>query len=156
MSQMTLDQADQILWDVHKRAFFGRSNQLGLQPQTEKEAAALFDLSLDLVTNNQFSAGQAQNEDGYGDGPIALAKRAFDEQLESQEIAPGFSVKRASPLRPPGDLPNALKEAAYQAAYELAQDPAVYEAVLLKHAAIAEMFAQQSETQQHEDANSQA
>ena len=138
--------AHDVIVDVHKRAFFGRLRQLGApEPQNEKEAAALLDLGVGLMSNEtqegDTEKAAADNFD-YGDGPYAQALYAFDE-ITSQGGggAPGFEDfgKRASnngsPFRhAPQSLPPALKDAAWNAALQLAQHPTVYASALVKRA----------------------
>ncbi|HUU98851.1 MAG TPA: hypothetical protein VM487_24225 [Phycisphaerae bacterium] len=129
--------AHETVVDLHKRAFFGRLAQHGFKPENEKEAAALLDLGLDLFIQNPGDSNEKYaDDDRYGDGQFAQAKRAFDELVGSEEIAPGFPAKRAS-AQLFGDapqLPNALVESAYNAAYDLAHDPQHYHAAVVKRA----------------------
>ena len=147
--------AHDIVLGIHKRAFLGRLEQFGIVPENEKEAAALLDLGWSLFQHELTGEGaekQASAVD-YGDGPFAHAKRALDELTASAEVAPGFPAKQASaePVAPLPEVPSELVEAAYNAAYDLAHDPAVYTAAIVKRAAnealYAELLAQEAETE---------
>ena len=127
--------------DIHKRAFFGRLEQYGEVPQTEKEAVALLDLGVDLTQDTPDPVVKAAAADtDYGDGPYAQAKKAYDEfRGVDNGIAPGFG-KSAGSSHFGGqgsalpELEPALVDAAYNAAFELAHDPAVYGAAVVKRA----------------------
>jgi len=129
--------AHDVVVDLHKRAFLGRLRQHGFEPQTEKEAAALLDLGMDLFLQHSDDQGEkSASADNYGNGPFAQAKQAYDEVMGGEEIAPGFPVKRASASLA-AELPqlsSALVDGAYNAAYDLAQDPTVYNAAVVKRA----------------------
>lgn len=133
---MDLNQAHNVVLDLHKRAFFGRLKQHGIEPETAKEAAALLDLGFDIFTQ-QPQEKTAEHQVDYGDGLFAQAKKAYDNVTQSEEIAPGFpAVKKASAslnMAPP-QLPPALVDQAFNAAYELAHDPTVYQAAVIKRA----------------------
>lgn len=123
--------------DLHKRAFLGRLRQHGFEPKTEKEAAALLDLGMDLFLQHPDDpAEKSASEADYGDGPFAMAKQAYDEISGSEEIAPGFPAKKASASLAADipQLPSDLVDAAYNAAYDLAHDPRYYQAAVVKRA----------------------
>ncbi len=139
----TPEQAHTTVVGIHKRAFLGRLAQYGEVPQTEKEAVALLDLGVDLAQNTpEDPAVKAASADtDYGDGPYAIAKRAYDQfRGVGGEIAPGFDKAAGNSHfggQGSSDLPPlepALIDAAYNAAFELAHDPAVYGAAIVKRA----------------------
>lgn len=146
--------AHEIVLGIHKRAFLGRLEQLGIVPETEKEAAALVDLGWTLFQREMVEGGEKQASADYGDGPFAQAKQALDTVLSQEEVAPGFPAKQASAtqIEPLPEVPSELVEAAYNAAYDLAHDPAIYTAAVVKRAAneaaYAELLAQETVDQE--------
>lgn len=142
--------AHQVALDLHKRAFLGRLEaEHGIVPATEKEAHALLDLGFDLANNN---SGSELNSD-YGNGPFAMAKKAFADYLksENQSAAPGFDFQKEStqPIyggQPTEDslpeIPQSLKEAAFEAAHQLVADPVVLGSAIVKRATQEQMMAE--------------
>ena len=139
-------QAHEVIVGLHKRAFFGRLAQYGIEPPNAKEADALLDLGVGLT---QHAAApdqkQAAADPGaeYGNGFFANCLHAFDNYVGQQGAAPGFEGlgKQANRLTsqqasqgPGADLPPALVDSCYQTAYQLAQDPAIYGAAVVKRA----------------------
>jgi hypothetical protein len=134
--------AHEMIVGIHKQAFFGRLAQYGLEPSNQKEAAALLDLGVGLMQQSaqdgQEKAAAAEPGVDYGDGPFARMLSAFD-SVQGPSGAPGFEGlgKQASSLSqsvPEPQLPQALVDSAYQTAYELAHDPGVYGAAIVKRA----------------------
>lgn len=135
--------AHAIVVGIHKQAFFGRLAQYGIQPENEKEAAALLDLGVGLMeqssgANDSGEKTAADQQYDYGDGFFANCLRAFD-QVQGIGGAPGFEGlgKQANSLArfaPEPQFPQALIDSAYDAAYQLAHDPAVYGAAVVKRA----------------------
>lgn len=163
-----LARADEVLNTLHKRAFLGRLSHQGHVPQgnsrqaVEKEACALLDLGVDLLnpepSDPLLKAAGADKEDlDYGQGPYARIKAAYDAQ--QGRVAPGFeklaSSRVSAPLPPSGpdlpELPQVMLDSSYKVAWELAQDPEVYRAAVVKRAAwerLAEQYAAAQNSQQ--------
>lgn len=123
---------------LHKQAFFGRLAQLGIQPQTEKEAHALEMLGERLYQRHvSATTGQplpAPVPADLGNGFFATVKLALDQhELSTLTGPPGFA-KSASvdhdDVLPP--LSPELEKAAQQAAFSLCHDPQVYGAALVQ------------------------
>lgn len=148
MTQQDLQQADAVVLDLHKRAYFGRLAQKGIAPTTEKEAQALLDLGFDLA---QSPLATSQSGD-YGRGEFAQIKAACDQALGREE-APGFPKSAGAAPGFPATLPEippALRDAAYGAAFDLAHDPTVYQAAVIKRAMVT--LSQQAQAQQQTQA----
>lgn len=105
--------AYQTLFDnVHAQVFFGKLASYGIQPTTEKEAADLLEIAAQL-RNVDNPVKQASAQSRFGDAVSALG-----------------SVVSSTPY---GQKQAAIAEdqAIKQAAATLAQDPTVYNAVLV-------------------------
>lgn len=138
--------ADAQIVGLHKQAFFGRLKQYGVEPANMKEATALLDLGVGLMqqTIEPSAEKQAAAQPGseYGEGFYAGCLRAFDSYV-SPAAAPGFESvgKKASLFEqepyqgPAAELPPALVDATYDAAWNLAQNPTIYGAAVVKRAA---------------------
>ena len=113
------EQAHDVVTDIHKRAFFGRLEQHGIVPATEKEAYALLDLGVQLLESQTADGAvkSASDDFDYGDGPYASLLQTFSEQ-NSGSFAPGFGPeKQASRFGSPSvrdipELPQSLSDAA--------------------------------------------
>jgi hypothetical protein len=151
--QMTLEQADAVIMDLHKRAFLGRLAQHGIEPETEKEAQALLDLGVSMSSHDLGGDNQADTNQ-YGDGVFSQIKQAFDKYVDNLEIAPGVpAYKQAANegVVPEPKLPSDLIKQAYEAAYQLAHDPVYQQAAIIKRAAINEMFSTEQDVNQQQD-----
>lgn len=140
-------QAHETIVGLHKRAFFGRLAQYGIQPPNAQEADALLDLGVGL-THHAAAPEQKQAAANpgaeYGGGFFANCLYAFDNFIGKQGAAPGFEGvgKQAHTLSgqqkqaqgPEAELPPALVDSCYQTAWQLAQDPAIYGAAVVKRA----------------------
>jgi hypothetical protein len=139
-------QAHEIIVGLHKRAFFGRLAQYGIQPPNAQEAEALLDLGVGLAHHaaapDQKQAAAAPGAE-YGNGFFANCLYAFDNYVGQQGAAPGFEGigKQANRLTqqkaaegPEAELSPQMVDACYQTAYQLAQDPAIYSAAVVKRA----------------------
>lgn len=137
--QLSLEQAHEIACDLHKQAFLGRLAQLGEQPRTQKEAAALLDLGVALYESNISEVKEASDGNVYGDGPYAKVLQAYLNK-QSGPVAPGFEHMKqasshfASASKDIPQLPQQLLDGAWNAAVNLAQQPHVYEAAIVKQA----------------------
>lgn len=135
----TLEVAHTTIVGIHKQAFLGRLRQHGEMPETEKEAAALVDLGIDLFQNTSEDelTKSASADFDYGKGPYALAKAAHD-QFVGGEIAPGFPKESSHGNNHVenrfSDFEPGLVDATYSAAQQLAGDPNVYGAAVVKRA----------------------
>lgn len=143
-------EAHDTVCDIHKRAFLGRLAQHGEQPATEKEATALLDLGISLYESAPAEEIKtAQDNGAYGDGPYAQVLAAYTNQ-NSPQAAPGFeSVKQSnSTFGKEGStdhplLPQPLLDSAMDAAVNLAQDPSIYGAAVVKRACNEEAMVEQ-------------
>ncbi len=119
---------DHLFDNVHAQVFFGRLAQRGIIPQDEKQASDLFALAgrLRHVTQAEKTAGDQES-------PYAGALRALDNLLSQSGL--GGQVKQAQAR----ERELAIKEAAAQ----VAEDPAIYNAVLSLKSYEASLAAQQ-------------
>lgn len=159
LTQENIQSADAVAADLHKRAFLGRLANFGIVADSEKEAAALLDLGVDLL-----NAGAPQEDPlqkaamdfDYGGGRFASAKKAYD-QLRGHE-APGFenlmvsgtifgTQKEASTGPDLPELPPQMIDSSYGVALQLARQPQVYNAAVVKCAEAEEAYAQGQEAQ---------
>ena len=145
------EEAHAVIAELHKRAFLGRLAELGEIPETEKEAHALLDLGIALIEQQpEDHVVKSANAYGYGNGPYAQVLMAFTDQ--SSNLAPGFgSEKSASYFDDAGggghlpELHPSLIDATWNTSMQLAQDPTIFGAAIVKRAeyeaGIAEMAA---------------
>lgn len=135
----TPEVAHTMIVGVHKQAYLGRLRQHGEVPETEKEATALVDLGIDLFQNSSEEPSTKSASEGfdYGDGPYAMAKVAHDQLTGGAEIAPGFPKASSHGDHVENsfsDFEPGLVDATYSAAQQLAGDPNVYGAAVVKRA----------------------
>lgn len=130
----SLKRADYLVNEVHKRAFFGRLEELGLAPQSQKEAAAQIQLSMDLLNHPQGSEKQASSV--FGEGPFAQALNAYRQYFGGgEDHRPGFPKQAdEQPFGQLPELPQSLIDGSYDVAHDLARDPEMFGAALVKRA----------------------
>jgi len=121
------DAYNHLLGNVHSQVFFGKLAQVGIHPQTEKEANDLLELAGKLRLVNDDPAVKQAAE---ADSKYAKANAALDELFGKSG-----AMKQASAQEQDVALD--------QAARTLAQDPQIYNSVLSIKAAQAEEIAKQ-------------
>lgn len=109
------NEAFNVVFDIHQRAFFGKLASLGIEPENEKQAANLLDMAAKLRGVPMQLDKEAEQEDPYEQANSALETTLYGR----------------------------TQVAAKTAASQLAQDPAVYNAVLALKGAEASAYAEQ-------------